>query len=258
MCYQLRSPMSSRPDVVVVTGGSRGIGASVVRRAAESGRKVCFTYLEDELSANELVLSIANRGGHATATQADISREHDVLALFKKARELGEIKGLVANAGIVAPPARLVDFEVERVRKLLSVNVLGTILCCREAVRHMSTGEGGNGGSIVLVSSAASRIGSAGEYVDYAATKGAVDTLGLGLSQEVAGEGIRVNVVRPGTTSTQIHERNGQPKRVREMDQKVPLGRAALPDEVADAVLWLLSDEASYCVGSFLDVSGGR
>ena len=158
----------------------------------------------------------------------------------------------------MAPPLQLRDFTSDRVRRVLEVNVLGTILCCREAVRRMSTADGHEGGAIVLVSSAASRIGSAGEYIDYAASKGAIDSLGIGLSREVAGEGIRVNVVRPGTTLTDIHERNGQLGRVREMEPKIPLGRAAEPTEVADAVLWLLSDAASYCVGSILDVAGGR
>ena len=180
------------------------------------------------------------------------------MALFRTASDLGPIRGVVANAAIVAPPLPLRDFTADRVRRVLDVNVLGTILCCREAVRHMSTAHGHDGGAIVLVSSAASRIGSAGEYIDYAASKGAVDSLGIGLSREVAAEGIRVNVVRPGTTLTEIHERNGQLARVREMAPRIPLGRAAEPSEVANAVLWLLSDAASYCVGSILDVAGGR
>lgn len=250
--------MPTKPRVVVVTGGSRGIGAEVVAGAAAGGWTVCFNYLQARAEAETLAARVNADGGRALAVQADISQETDVVALFETASRLGPIRGLVANAAIVAPPSRLRDFTANRVRRVLAVNVFGTILCCREAVRHMSTAEGNDGGSVVLVSSAASRIGSAGEYIDYAASKGAVDSLGIGLSREVVGEGIRVNVVRPGTTLTQIHERNGQLTRVREMASKIPLGRAAEPDEVAEAVLWLLSDAASYCIGSILDVAGGR
>jgi NAD(P)-dependent dehydrogenase (short-subunit alcohol dehydrogenase family) len=250
--------MPTERRVVVVTGGSRGIGAAVVSRAAASGWTVCFSYLEARREADTLVAQIEADGGLAVAVQADISREADVVALFDTASRRGPLRGLVANAAMVAPSSLLRDFTADRVRRVLEVNVLGTVLCCREAVRRMSTADGNGGGSIVLVSSAASRIGSAGEYVDYAASKGAVDSLGIGLSREVASEGIRVNVVRPGTTLTAIHERNGQLTRVRDMAEKIPLGRAAVPDEVAEAVHWLLSDGASYCVGSILDVAGGR
>jgi NAD(P)-dependent dehydrogenase (short-subunit alcohol dehydrogenase family) len=244
--------------VVIVTGGSRGIGAEVVARAAANGWAVCFSYLEAKDRADSLATQVNADGGLAIAVQADISRESNVVALFETARHLGQIRGLVANAAIIAPPSHLRDFTADRVRRVLEVNVLGTILCCREAVRHMSTAEGHNGGSVVLVSSAASRIGSSGEYIDYASSKGAIDSLGIGLSREVASEGIRVNVVRPGTTETEIHERNGQLTRLREIATKIPLGRPAEPREVAEAVLWLMSDAASYCVGSILDVSGGR
>jgi NAD(P)-dependent dehydrogenase (short-subunit alcohol dehydrogenase family) len=250
--------MPAEARVVVITGGSRGIGAEVVAETAASGWTVCFSYREAEAEADALATRVAEGGGHAVAVQADISREADIVALFQTARALGPIRGLVANAAIVAPPLRLRDFTADRIRHIVDVNVVGTMLCCREAVRHMSTADGNQGGSIVLVSSAASRIGSAGEYIDYAASKGAVDSLGIGLSREVAGEGIRVNVVRPGTTLTEIHDRNGQTARVREFAKRTPLGRAAEPNEVAQAILWLLSDAASYCVGSFLDVAGGR
>jgi NAD(P)-dependent dehydrogenase (short-subunit alcohol dehydrogenase family) len=250
--------MSTEPRVLVVTGGSRGIGAEVVVRAVLKGWIVCFTYVEARDAAEALVANVRSDGRFAHAIHADISSEDDVVALFQVASGFGPIRGVVANAAIVAPPLPLRDFTVDRIRRVLDVNVLGTILCCREAVRHMSTADGHHGGAIVLVSSAASRIGSAGEYIDYAASKGAVDSLGIGLSREVAAEGIRVNVVRPGTTLTEIHERNGQLARVREMAPKIPLGRAAEPSEVAEAVLWLLSDAASYCVGSILDVAGGR
>lgn len=250
--------MSAEPGVLVVTGGSRGIGAEVVSRAAANGWTVCFSYLAAEREANAIARRVRAGGGEAIAVRADVSVESDVIGLFEAATGLGPIRGLVANAAVVAPPLPLRDFSSERVRRVLDVNVLGTMLCCREAVRRMSRGDGHDGGSIVLVSSAASRIGSAAEYVDYAASKGAIDSLGIGLSREVAVEGIRVNVVRPGTTSTQLHERNGQPGRVREMAAKIPLGRAAEPSEVADAILWLLGDASSYCVGSILDVAGGR
>jgi NAD(P)-dependent dehydrogenase (short-subunit alcohol dehydrogenase family) len=250
--------MPAEPRVVVVTGGSRGIGAEVVAGAAARGWAVCFSYLEAQDQADALVSRVNSGGGRAFAVQADIAQEADVAGLFEAASRLGPVHGLVANAAVVAPPLRLRDFTVDRVRHVLDVNVLGTILCCREAVRNMSAAEGHGGGSVVLISSAASRIGSAGEYIDYAASKGAVDSLGIGLSREVAGEGIRVNVVRPGTTLTELHERNGQLTRVRDMAAKIPLGRAAEPGEVAEAVLWLLSDAASYCTGSILDVAGGR
>jgi len=254
--------MSSRTPaeqgVLVVTGGSRGIGAQVVARAAADGWTVCFSYLSAKDRADALVTKIQDDGGAAYAVPADISMEADVLALFQAASDLGTIRGVVANAAIVAPSMRLRDYTADRVRRVLETNVLGTILCCREAVRRMSTADGHEGGAIVLVSSAASRLGSAGEYIDYAASKGAIDSLGIGLSREVAAEGIRVNVVRPGITRTEIHERNGQPTRVRDLESGIPLGRAAESGEVADAVLWLLSDAASYCVGSILDVAGGR
>jgi len=250
--------MAAELGVLVVTGGSRGIGAQVVERAAADGWTVCFSYVDARDQADALVTKVRGNGGVAHAVRADISDEADVLALFQAAAGLGAIRGLVANAAIVAPALQLRDFTADRVRRMLEVNVLGTILCCREAVRRMSTVDGHEGGAIVLVSSAASRLGSPNEYIDYAASKGAVDSLGIGLSREVAGEGIRVNVVRPGLTSTEIHERNDQPTRVRALEPTIPLGRAAEPGEVADAVLWLLSDAASYCVGSILDVAGGR
>lgn len=244
--------------VLVVTGGSRGIGSEVVLHAAADGWKVAFSYVEAEARARDMVAAVNDAGGTAYGFRADISEEADVVALFKAAGELGAVRGLVANAAIVAPALRLKDYSADRVRRVLNVNVLGTILCSREAVRRMSTAEGHDGGAIVLVSSAASRIGAAREYVDYAASKGAVDSLGIGLAREVACEGIRVNVVRPGTTLTEIHERNGQLSRVREMEPHIPIRRAAQPSEVAGAILWLLSDAASYCVGSILDVAGGR
>lgn len=250
--------MQAKPGVLVVTGGSRGIGAEVVARAGAAGWKVCFSYLEAEREADATAERVRAGGGEAIAVRADVSIENDVVGLFDAAAGLGSVRGLVANAAVVAPPLPLRDFSAERVRRILEVNVLGTVLCCREAVRRMSMSDGYRGGSIVLVSSAASRIGSAREYIDYAASKGAVDSLGIGLSREVADEGIRVNVVRPGTTSTDLHARNGQPNRIAEMAARIPLGRAAEPTEVANAILWLLGEEASHCSGSVLDVAGGR
>ena len=241
-----------------MTGGSRGIGAATARAAAAAGWSVALTYRDDEAAAAAVVADVEVAGGTATAVRADVAVEDDVLAAFAAADALGPVTGLVANAGIVGARARVDEYTAERVRRMLEVNVLGTVLCCREAVRRMSTRHGGPGGSIVLVSSAASRLGSPGEYVDYAASKGAVDTLGVGLAREVAGEGVRVNVVRPGIVETEIHASGGQPDRVARIAPTVPMGRAGLAEEVAAAVLWLLGDAAGYCTGSLLDVSGGR
>jgi NAD(P)-dependent dehydrogenase (short-subunit alcohol dehydrogenase family) len=244
--------------VVLVTGGSRGIGAAVARQAAAAGWAVCLTYRADEAAAGSVVADIEAAGGTAAAVRADVADEADVLAAFAAADALGPVAALVANAGIGAAKARVDELSAERVRRILAVNVLGPILCCREAVRRLSARHGGPGGSIVLVSSAAARLGSPGEYVDYAASKGAVDTLGLGLAREVSGEGIRVNVVRPGIIETDIHASGGQPDRVARLGPSVPIGRAGHPVEIADAVVWLLSDQASYVTGSVLDVAGGR
>jgi NAD(P)-dependent dehydrogenase (short-subunit alcohol dehydrogenase family) len=244
--------------VVLVTGGSRGIGAAIARQAAAAGWAVCLTYRADEAAAASVVAGIEAAGGTAAAVRADVAEDADVLAAFAAAGALGPVRALVANAGIGAARARLDEVTAGRVQRILAVNVLGPILCCREAVRRLSSRHGGPGGSIVLVSSAAARLGSPGEYVDYAASKGAVDTLGLGLSREVSGEGIRVNVVRPGIIETGIHASGGQPDRAARLGPSVPIGRAGQAGEVASAVVWLLSDEASYCTGSILDVAGGR
>jgi NAD(P)-dependent dehydrogenase (short-subunit alcohol dehydrogenase family) len=239
--------------VVLITGGGRGIGAATARRCAAAGWTVCLTYRADRAAAERLAGEL---GG--AAVQADVASEDDVLRAFAAADELGPLRGLVANAGIVAPQARVEEMSGERVTRMLAVNVLGPLLCCREAVRRMSTRHGGPGGAIVLVSSAASRLGSPGEYVDYAASKGAVDTLGLGLAREVAGEDVRVNVVRPGIVDTDMHASGGRPDRVARLAPGLPLGRAGTADEVAAAIAWLLSDDASYCTGSILDVAGAR
>jgi NAD(P)-dependent dehydrogenase (short-subunit alcohol dehydrogenase family) len=244
--------------VALVTGGSRGIGAAVARAAAAAGWRVCLTFNTDVAAAGEIVAEIESTGGTATAVRADVAQEADVLAAFAAADEMGRLTALVANAGVVGGKARVDELTAERVERTLAVNVLGTILCCREAVRRLSTRHGGAGGAVVLVSSAAARLGSPDEYVDYAASKGAVDALGLGLAREVAAEGVRVNVVRPGIIETDIHAAGGQPDRVERMTPTIPARRPGLPEEVAAAVVWLLGDDASYCNGSILDVSGGR
>ncbi len=243
---------------MLVTGGSRGIGAAVSRLAARAGWAVCLTYHDDDAAAATVVAAIEAGGGVATAVRADIAVEADVLGAFAAAESIGPLTALVANAGIAGTKARVDQLTAERIERILAVNVLGTIICCREAVRRLSTRHGGQGGAIVLVSSAAARLGGSNEYVDYAASKGAVDTLGVGLAREVAGEGIRVNVVRPGVIDTEIHARGGQPDRIERMLPVLPLGRAGEAAEIADAVVWLLGDGASYCTGSILDVTGGR
>ena len=244
--------------VAVVTGGSRGIGAAVVHAVAAVGWAVCLTYRRDAAAAAAVCEQVGAAGGAAVAVRADVAVDADVRAAFAAADRLGPVTALVANAGVVAPRARVDEMDAERVERVLAVNALGPILCCREAVRRLSTRHGGPGGAVVLVSSAASRLGSPGEYVDYAASKGAVDALGLGLAREVAGEGVRVNVVRPGIIETEIHTSGGQPDRVTRLAPTVPVGRAGTAEEVAAAVLWLLGDASGYCTGSILDVAGGR
>jgi NAD(P)-dependent dehydrogenase (short-subunit alcohol dehydrogenase family) len=244
--------------VVLVTGGSRGIGAAVVTRAAAAGWNICLTYRGDEAAAGDLVARARAVGVDARAVRADVAVEADVEAAFAAADAMGSLAGVVANAGVVVPKARVDTMTAQRVADVLAVNVVGAVVTCREAVRRLSTAHGGPGGSIVLVSSVAARLGAPGEYVDYAASKAAVDTLGTGLAKEVAGEGVRVNVVRPGIIDTGIHASGGQPDRVARIGPAVPVGRAGTADEVAAAVTWLLSDEASYCTGSVLDIAGGR
>jgi NAD(P)-dependent dehydrogenase (short-subunit alcohol dehydrogenase family) len=243
---------------MLVTGGSRGIGAATARRAAAAGWAVCLTYRSDDAAASSVVAGIERAGGQAAAVRADVAVESDVIAAVEATTALGPLGAVVANAGIVAERARVDELSVERVEHLLRTNVTGAIVTCREAVRRLSTLHGGDGGSIVLVSSAASRLGSPGEYVDYAASKAAVDTLGVGLAKEVAGEGVRVNVVRPGVIDTDLHASGGQPDRVERLAPGLPMGRAGTADEIAAAVVWLSSDEASYATGSVLDVAGGR
>jgi NAD(P)-dependent dehydrogenase (short-subunit alcohol dehydrogenase family) len=244
--------------VAVVTGGSRGIGAATAPLLAAAGFDVCVSYRADADAATTVVEACRATGARATAVRADVREEADVLALFATADELGPLAVLVNNAGITAPKARLDELSATRVADVLAVNVLGAFLCAREAVLRLSTERGGAGGVIVNVSSAAARLGSPGEYVDYAASKGALDTMTRGLATEVAREGIRVNAVRPGLINTDIHASGGQPGRVEARRETVPMGRGGEAIEVARAIAWLCSDEASYVTGAFLDVSGGR
>jgi len=244
---------------MIVTGGSRGIGAAVARLAAQRGYAVCIAYRSDAAAAASIVTEIVTRGGRALAVQADTGNEADVRRLFEAAHAaFGPVDALVNNAGILERQARVEDIDAARLARVFTTNVIGTFLCAAEAVRRMSMRHGGRGGNIVNVSSRAARLGSPGEYVDYAASKAAVDTLTIGLSKEVATEGIRVNAVSPGLIHTGIHARGGEPGRVDRMAPGVPMQRGGTAEEVAAAILWLLSDEASYCTGTNIDVAGGR
>ena len=245
--------------VAIITGSSRGIGAATAIRLASDGYDVCVNYLSNENAADQVVGIAKTYGANAISVKADVSLESDVKQLFKKVgQELGNLYALVNNAGILFRQSRVVDMSAERINQVLMTNVTGCFLCCREAIIRMSTTNGGHGGVIVNVSSTASRIGSGGEYVDYAASKGAIDTLTLGLASEVAEEGIRVNCVRPGFIYTEMHGSGGEPNRVDRLKEFVPLKRGGQPEEVAAAISWLVSSESSYTTGSFIDVSGGR
>ena len=245
--------------LVVVTGGGRGIGAATARRLAGEGWNVLVTYRADESSARAVVGDCVRAGVWAEAVPVDVASEDQVEQLFASLpEEAGSLRGLVNNAGIVAPTSSVADMTADRIRRVLEVNVLGVLLCAREAVRLMSTTRGGEGGAIVNVSSRAAVLGSPAEYVDYAASKAAVDAITTGLATEVAAQGIRVNSVRLGLFDTDIHARNGEPERLQRLAPAVPLGRAGSPDEAAAAIAWLLSEQASYTTGAHLDVSGGR
>ena len=255
VCREYTQPMHDK--VVLVTGGSRGIGAATVRLAASRGYRVVVNYVRDRVAADSLVAAI---GGErkAVAVQADVSVDADVHRLFADVdRTFGRLDALVNNAGIVDLSTRVERMTAARVTRMLGVNVVGPFICAREAIRRMSTSGGGSGGAIVNVSSGASRLGSANEYVDYAASKGAIDTFTIGLAREVAADGIRVNAVRAGITATDIHASSGDPARVDRLASRIPMQRVARAEEIAAAVLWLLSEEASYVTGAVLDVTGG-
>jgi NAD(P)-dependent dehydrogenase (short-subunit alcohol dehydrogenase family) len=246
-------------NVALITGGSRGIGAATARLAAARGYAVCVNFRSDRGAADRVVGDIVRSGGRAIAVPADVSSPADVDALFAEVdRALGPLTALVNNAGILEQQMRLDEMTAERLHRVFSVNIVGAFLCARAAVRRMSTRHGGAGGAIVNVSSGASRLGSPNEYIDYAASKGALDSMTIGLSKEVAEEGIRVNAVRPGFIYTDIHASGGEPNRVDRVKTMVPMNRGGQPDEVAHAILWLLSDEASYSTGTFIDVTGGK
>ncbi|NMM81511.1 NAD(P)-dependent oxidoreductase [Acidovorax sp. SRB_14] len=245
--------------VTLITGGGRGIGAATALLAAQQGHAVAVNYHSNSLAADEVVRQIRAAGGTALAVQADVAHEDQVQALFARVdAKLGPLTALVNNAGVVDMPARVDQMDAARLRRIFNTNVVGSFLCAREAVRRMGTGHGGAGGAIVNVSSAAARLGAAHQYVDYAASKSAIDTFTLGLAREVAAEGIRVNAVRPGLIDTEIHASGGLPERVRDLAHTVPMQRAGTAQEVAQAIVWLLSDAASYTTASLLDVSGGR
>lgn len=250
--------MNHSAQVLLVTGGGRGIGAATATLAGERGYSVCVNYREDARSAEAVANRIRQNGVRALAVQADVSKETDVLRLFETVdREMGPLTALLNNAGMLERQATLEEMDASRIHRVFATNAIGTMLCAREAVRRMSTRNGGTGGCIVNVSSLASRFGSPNEYVDYAASKGAVDTFTVGLAKEVASAGIRVNGVRPGFIHTGLHASGGEPDRVERVKARTAMNRGGQPEEVARAILWLLSDEASYVTGVFLDVAGG-
>lgn len=249
------------PDrkVLLVTGGSRGIGAATSVLASQRGWDVVVNYVSDAAAADRVVGSARDAGARAVAVKGDVGSEADILSIFATVdREFGRLDGFANNAGVIDRKSRLDAMTAERIERMMRINVTGAILCCREAVKRMSTRHGGNGGSIVNLSSAASQLGGAGQYVDYAASKGAIDSFTLGLAREVAGEGVRVNAVRPGIIDTEIHASIGMPNRAWEMNHLLPMERPGTAEEVAEAILWLLSDAASYATGAILNVTGGR
>jgi NAD(P)-dependent dehydrogenase (short-subunit alcohol dehydrogenase family) len=245
--------------VLLITGASRGIGAATALLAAKNGWSVAVNYTANALAADEVVRQIRQAGGHAMSVQADVGDEAQILRMFEQVdAKMGRLSGLVNNAGVVDATARVDEMSWARLERMMRINVLGSIACAREAVRRMSTAHGGTGGSIVNVSSAASRLGAPSQYVDYAAAKGAIDAFTIGLAKEVAGEGIRVNAVRPGLIDTDIHASGGLPNRVNDLAHLVPMQRGGTAEEVAQAIVWLLSDAASYTTMSLMDISGGR
>jgi NAD(P)-dependent dehydrogenase (short-subunit alcohol dehydrogenase family) len=245
--------------VLLITGASRGIGAETARLAAAHGYSLCLNYLHNERAASELLEALTAGGHQAIMFQANVGIESEVEAMFRAIdRDLGRLHGLVNNAGILEPQSDLVDMSPERWQRILETNVIGSFLCAREAIKRMSTRHGGKGGSIVNLSSRAADLGAPHEYVDYAAAKGAIDAMTIGLAKEVGDQGIRVNAVKPGLIYTDIHAAGGEAGRVDRLKSGVPMQRGGLPIEVAEAILWLLSDASAYTSGSFIDVSGGR
>jgi NAD(P)-dependent dehydrogenase (short-subunit alcohol dehydrogenase family) len=245
-------------SVVIVTGGSRGIGRATAIAAAARGFRVCVGYASNEAAAREVVAAIEANNGKAIGVKCDVGKESDIMALFKAADGFGTLGALVNNAGIVGPTLRVDEMSAARIERMMAVNVTGSILCAREAVKRMSTRHGGKGGVIVNLSSVAARLGSPSTYVDYAASKGAIDSFTIGLGHEVAGEGIRVAAIRPGLIDTEIHASGGEPDRAHRLAGNVPMKRVGTAAEIANAIVWLISDEASYVTSAILDVSGGR
>ena len=244
---------------ILITGGSRGIGRATAFKCARQGWSVALNYVSNQSAAEEAAREVRAAGGHAITVQGDVAVEADVISMFGQAESrLGRLHGVVINAGIVAPSRPLADMDSARLNRVFDVNVYGAYLCARESARRLSKDRGGEGGAIVLISSAASRLGSPFEYVDYAGSKAAVDTLTVGLAKELAQQGVRVNAVRPGLIETDIHASGGQPDRARRIGATTPMGRAGRPEEVAEAIIWLLGDGASYTTGAILDVAGGR
>ena len=244
--------------VAIITGGSRGIGRATAIAAAARGFRVCIGYASNEAAARQVVSAIEANNGNAIAVKCDVARESDILALFRAADGFGMLGALVNNAGIVGPTLRVDEMSAERIAHMMAVNVTGSMLCAREAVKRMSTRHGGKGGVIVNLSSVAAKLGSPNTYVDYAASKGAIDSFTIGLGYEVAGEGIRVAAIRPGLIDTEIHASGGEPDRAHRLSHVVPMKRIGTADEIANAIVWLMSDEASYVTSAILDVSGGR
>lgn len=245
--------------VLLVTGGATGIGAETVRLATRKGWAVCINYRNSRAEAVKLESEIREGGGEVHCVQGDVASEEDVVRIFAEIdRRWGRLDGLVNNAGILERQCRVKEITMDRLQRILSTNVIGPFLCCREAILRMSLKHGGNGGAIVNVSSIAAKLGAAGEYVDYAASKGAMDTLTIGLAAEVAAEGIRVNGVRPAFIHTRIHALGGEPERIERLKPVIPMGRGGTPEEVAAAIVWLLSEEASYVTGALIDMAGGK